>query len=307
MNTISKLCCGAIMVMTCETALADCVVGGNSNQNLGTFNSNSISTGVIETSFSSDFACSGFVNLLDFSEIDATLVAADFQLTATNGDAIPYTLYTAPERTDPFTLNETVSFGSFNLLDLLGLFGDDGTIPIYLSTGTANVGVGSYSDSITIFWQWDYCSGIGLLGICLGRDEGSASVVINVQLDVTASCSVQTSDVSLGTVSYLGDLHSAILPFDVNCTKQLSYQYFVDGGDNFTNGNRNMVFGGESIAYKISTTDGNTAIGPDVGASVAGVGIGNNQAYQFLVETLAEDRFPSPGLYADRVRVIVEF
>ncbi|WP_213608031.1 spore coat protein U domain-containing protein [Pseudoalteromonas sp.] len=307
MNTISKLCCSAILFMVGETAIAGCVVGGNSNQNLGSFSSNSVSIGVIETSFSSDFACSGFVNLLDYSKIDATLVGANFQLNSTSGDSIPYTLYTSPERTDPFTLNETVSFGSFNLLDLLGLFGDDGTIPIYLSTATANVGVGSYSDSITIFWQWDYCSGIGLLGICLGRDKGSSSVIINIQLDVTASCSVKTSDVSLGMVSYLGDIHSAILPFDVNCTKQLSYQYFVDGGDNFINGSRNMALNGENIAYKISTTDGNTLIGPDVGASVAGVGIGNNQAFQFLVETLVDDRFPVPGLYKDRVRIIVEF
>ncbi|WP_288986088.1 spore coat protein U domain-containing protein [uncultured Pseudoalteromonas sp.] len=307
MNIISKLCCTAVMVFTCQQAYADCVVGGNSNQNLGAFSSASISTGIIETSFSSDFSCSGFVNLLNFSEIDATLVGADFQLTAANGDAVPYTLYTAPERSDPFTLNETVSFGSFNLLDLLGLFGDDGTIPIYLSTGTANVGVGTYNDTISILWQWDYCSGIGLLGICLGRDNGSATVMINVQLSVTESCSVQTSDVSLGTVSYLGSAHSAILPLDINCTKQLSYQYYVDGGDNFNAGQRNMAFNSETIAYKITTTDGNTLIGPDLSASVAGIGVGNNQAFQFLVETLVEDRFPLPGVYRDRVRVIVEF
>jgi spore coat protein U-like protein len=307
MNIISKLCCTALMLVTSQAAYAGCVVGGNGNQNLGSFSSASLSTGVVESSFSSDFGCSGFVNLLDFSKIDATLIAADFQLTASNGDAIPYTLFTAPERSDPFTLNETVSFGSFNLLDLLGLFGDDGTIPVYLSTGTANVGVGTYNDAVTILWEWDYCSGIGLLGICLGRDKGSASVVINIQLDVTQSCSIQTSDVSLGTVSYLGAAHSAILPLTINCTKQLSYQYYVDGGDNFNAGNRQMVFNSDSVAYNITTTDGNTQIGPDVGSSVAGLGTGNNQAYQFLVETLVEDRFPTPGLYKDQVRVIVEF
>lgn len=307
MNIISKLCCTTLLLFICQKAYADCVVGGNSNQDLGLFSSASISTGIIETSFSSDFSCTGFVNLLDFSEIDATLVGADFQLTSVNGDSIPYTLYTAPERTDPFTLNETVSFGSFNLLDLLGLFGDDGTIPIYLSTSAANVGVGTYNDAISILWQWDYCSGIGLLGICLGRDNGSATVVINVQLTVTASCTIQTSDVSLGTVSHLDAVHSAILPLDINCTKQLSYQYFVDGGDNFSTSKRNMVFNGDKIAYKITTTDGNTLIGPDLAASVAGVGIGNNQAFQFLVETLIEDRFPAPGRYRDNVRVIVNF
>ncbi|WP_445428903.1 spore coat protein U domain-containing protein [Alishewanella sp. HL-SH05] len=286
---------------------AGCTVGGNSSQNLGSFSSSQIATATLSTRFSSNFSCSGFVNLLDFSRIDATLVAASFELTSANVDAIPYVLYTDAARTTPFVLNSTVNFGSFNLLDLLGLFGDDGTIPIYFDTAVANVSVGTYTDSIAILWEWDYCSGIGLLGICIGRDTGSTTIIINVQLTVTGSCSIQTTDVSLGSLSYLGNVSSAILPLDINCTKQLSYQYYVDGGDNFANGQRNMVFNAEAIPYVIKTTDGNTVVGPGIAQSIAGLGSGQVQGFQLLVSTIADDRFPLPGLYRDQVRVIVEF
>ncbi|GGW61752.1 spore coat protein U domain-containing protein [Alishewanella tabrizica] len=286
---------------------AGCTVVGNSTQNLGSFSSSQIATSTLSTRFSSNFSCSGFVNLLDYSRIDATLVAANFELQNANGDAIPYTLYTDAARSTPFVLNSTKEFGSFNLIDLLGLFGDDGTIPLYFDTAVANVSAGTYSDTIAIFWRWDYCSGIGLLGICIGRDKGSETIIINVQLTVTGSCSIQTTDVSLGSLTYLGNVSSAILPLNINCTKQLSYQYYVDGGDNFANGQRNMVLNAEAIPYVIKTTDGHTAVGPSMAHSIAGLGSGQVQGFQLLVLTIAEDRFPMPGVYRDQVRVIVEF
>lgn len=295
------------LALTCFQLHAGCVVGGNATQNLGTFSSSEIATSTLSTSFSSDFSCSGFVNLIDFSRIDATLVAANFELQSSNGDTIPYLLYTDPARTSPFVINSTVSFGSFNLIDLLGLFGDDGTIPIYLNTAVANVAVGTYTDTIAIFWEWDYCSGIGLLGICIGRDKGSETITVTITLDVSASCSIKTTNVSLGNVSYLGAVHSATLPLDINCTKQLSYHYYVDAGDNFANGQRNMVLNTETIPYVINTIDGNLAVGPTLVQSIAGLGSGQVQGIQLLVSTIAEDRFPMPGLYRDQVRVIVEF
>ncbi|KOO57812.1 hypothetical protein WH43_11905 [Rheinheimera sp. KL1] len=286
---------------------AGCVVGGKSAQSLGTFPSAQIATSSLSTSFSSNFSCSGFVNLLDFSRIDATLVAANFQLQNVNGNTIPYVLYTDAARTSPFVLNSTKNFGSFNLIDLLGLFGADGTIPLYLNTAVANVAVGTYTDTIAILWSWDYCSGIGLLGICIGRDTGSETILVNVQLTVSASCSVHTTDVSLGSLSYLGTVSSAILPLDINCTKQLSYQYYVDAGDNFSNGLRHMALNTNIIPYVIKTSDGSTFVGPDIDQSISGLGSGQAQGVQLLVSTIQEDRFPVPGLYRDQVRVIVKF
>ncbi len=83
----------------------------------------------------------------------------------------------------------------------LGLFGGPSTnLPMFFRTvASANVAAGVYTDTITIQWVWDYCTGVGLLGVCLGKDQGSGTSSFQVTMTVTNACQVSSApDVALG-------------------------------------------------------------------------------------------------------------
>lgn len=294
--------------MWCQYAYADCTTSGSNFQNLGAFPSTDIASQSLDFTFSSNFACDGFVNLLDFSRIDATLVAANFQLSANNGDAIPYVLFTDAAFSDPFLVGETVEFGSFNLLDLLGLFSNvDGSLPLYLQTLPANVAAGSYQDTIAIRWDWDYCSGVSVLFICLGRDSGSEVITLTLELTVENTCQLTSQDTAFGSVSDLSLARQAPLPVETLCTKSLSFNIYIDGGNNFSSGVRNMVNANAMIPYLIYAPDGVTSVGPTAVNSVNFMGSGNFEVLSFIAKTQATTVLPSPGVYTDTVRVILNY
>ena len=303
---LSTLLLGSFLAMS--TVRADCVAGGGS-QDLGAEPSNRVATTSLDYTFSSDFSCSGFVQLLDYNRIDATLVAADFALTDnTTGESLPYALYTDEARVEPFVLGQTREFGSTTLLDILNLFSSaNGSIPLYLRTSPTNLPVGIYTDVINILWEWNYCSGIGALGICLGRDSGTTNILIELQLEVVGNCVVQANDVHLGAVSFLTEAVEADMPVDVNCTRLMSYQIYVDGGDHFDGAQRNMAKGEDTIAYQIRSADKTTAIGPTLLNSQSVTGLGTTDRVNFRVSTLPTPVLPPPGVYFDNVRVIIEY
>jgi len=209
---------------------------------------------------------------------------------------------------DPFLLGETMEYGSFSPVDLLGLFSSpDGSLALYVTTGLANVPAGSYTGTITIFWDWDYCTSVSVTSACLERDTGSGSTNITLKLDVSSSCDVTSHDVLLGSTFTLGAAISAPLPIDLSCTKEHTYHLYVDGGDNYDGVFRNMVRDTVPISYRILTEDSVTPIGPSVANSQSDVGTGATQALQFIVETTPTDSYPPAGIYSDTVRVIVEY
>lgn len=288
--------------------VADCRTTGSTFENLGSFTSLTISNQSIDSTFSSSFACDGFVNLLDYSRIDATLLAADFNLENLSGDLIPYILYTDAGYSDPFLLGETVEFGSFNLIDLLGLFSNvDGSLPLFIRTLPTNIPVGNYQDTISIRWDWDYCSGISVLFICLGRNRGSEVISITLEVTVTETCDVSSQDVNFGSVADLTTPYRSSLIAEVNCTKNLSYSFYIDGGDNYANGVRNMAQGTNQISYLLLAEDGITPVGPTINESLMFVGTGTSQSIAVTAETEIQTTLPPVGFYGDTVRVIVSF
>lgn len=297
-----------ISAVWCQYAYADCTTSGSNFQNLGTFPSTDIANQSVDFTFSSNFACDGFVNLLDFSRIDATLVASNFQLSSNNGDAIPYVLFTDAAFSDPFLIGETVEFGSFNLVDLLGLFSNvDGSLPLYLQTLPANIAAGSYQDTVAIRWDWDYCSGVSVLFICLGRDSGSEIITLTLELTVANTCQLTSQDTTFGGVSDLSITHQAPLPVEALCTKSLSFNIYIDGGNNFSSGVRNMITANAMIPYLVYAPDGVTNVGPSAVNTIDFIGSGNLETFRFIAETQTTTVLPAPGVYTDTVRVILNY
>ena len=133
----------------------------------------------------------GLLILLGVNAVKAKFHSANgFKLKKTGGTAtIDYAASADPAGTVAFAQDTTVDYMQNNLLNLLGLLGGSSAdFPFYVKPSAAALpGVGTYTDRITINWDWYLCQGIGALFLCIGTlDEGSATTVIDVTLTVEA-------------------------------------------------------------------------------------------------------------------------
>jgi hypothetical protein len=139
--------------------------------------------------------------LLSNNYIRATFKSVKgLKLTGSAG-SLDYTASADPGGTVVFAQNGTVDYMQNNLLNLLGLLGNSSAdLPFYVTpVGGTTPAAGSYSDRITITWNWYICPGIGALGLCIGTpDSGTAQTVIDVTLTV-APRNVTTTLVTVTT------------------------------------------------------------------------------------------------------------
>ena len=115
--------------------------------------------------------------------------ANSFKLKRGDGATISYIASADTAATVPYAQNGTVDYMQNNLLDLLGLLSaGDATLPIFIKpVGGATPAPGTYTDTVTMTWDWYICQGIGALGLCVGTPlTGVAKKsVITVTLDVS--------------------------------------------------------------------------------------------------------------------------
>jgi spore coat protein U-like protein len=295
----------SVALLWSVNAFSSCYDTGNSVQQVASLSTNALFDTPPTAQFSSSVTCDSFVNIASYSRIDATLIGSQFLLNSASADAIPYTLYTDEALTTPFLLGDTAEFGSFNLIDLLGLFSNvDGTLPLYLRLSSANVPPGNYQDTITIQWDYDYCTSIGLLGVCLTRSTGTLIVNTTVQVEAIADCDIAAQDVDLGTQVTLSNVISSPLPIDVRCSKSMTYSVSIDRGLNAQGVQRHLSADQSLIAYNIIKPDNsNDNQTPDYAAS----GSGFNQALNYRVETVMSDTLPPSGSYTDTVIISVSY
>jgi spore coat protein U-like protein len=146
--------------------------------------------------------------LLSGNYIRATFKSRNGLKLSGSGGTVGYSASADPGATVAFTQNGTVDYMQNNLLNLLGLLGSSNAdFPFYVKpAGGTAPGIGTYTDRITIIWDWYICPGIGALGLCIGTpDSGSAQTVIDVTLTIaardvtTALATVTTWDAANGT------------------------------------------------------------------------------------------------------------
>lgn len=114
--------------------------------------------------------------------------------------SVPYVLSADPGGTVVAAQNGTIDYMQNNLLNLLGLLGGSSAdLPFYVKPTTGTIAVeGTYTDRITVKWDWYLCQGLGLFGACLlGADSGSATTVVDVTLKIELKkITVTTNSVS---------------------------------------------------------------------------------------------------------------
>ncbi|MGY2228643.1 spore coat U domain-containing protein [Pseudomonas tolaasii] len=253
----------------------------------------------------------------------ATITSAQSGLVGPTGDVIGYTIYGNNSSSFPITRGTQFDFGGAGgIAQSIGLIAGPGakTVPLYLSSITgSNVAAGVYTETLNIAWSWNYCSGIGIGGICLGRDIGNGTATLTVSMTVTNDCQITAPNISFGSAPVVSGF-TAVTGQTINiaCTRGSAYTVGLSDGQNpvSVGGRRRMISGTNYLAYDIFKSAGTTRWG-SVGAarrasSTAEVNPGNglgtgSQVFNYNAKIYTDQTTPPGGTYLDNVVLDVGF
>ncbi|CAN5246202.1 spore coat U domain-containing protein [soil metagenome] len=271
---------------------------------------------VQSVSGSAGLACTGStLSLLGGSYARATITSANgFKLSAGGTDTIPFQVSADANGTVVFTQGSTVDYMSASLLSLLGIGGASNfTAPLYAKlTASPNVAAGTYTDTLTVQWNYSICNGIQIGPICVGYEAGTTTSVITVTLVVGRDCRISAPNVSFGSAPLVTQFSQVAQAALIDCTKGSTYKVSFSSGQNGSARPwRAMTDGaGHSLQYNIYRSDGVTiwdetnpltGQGPGTGLTVP------SQMQNYVARINAAQTPPLAGSYTDTVSVIVTF
>lgn len=307
-------------------AIAACSVVTTAPASFGSISSMTVRTAAQTSSTANaGLSCtSALISLLVSSDhFYATVTSAQSGMVGPTGDVIGYTLYGNNSSSYPITRGTQFDFGGTGgIAQALGLIAGPGTktVPLYLSSITgSNVAAGLYTETLNIAWNWNYCSGIGIGGVCLGRDIGNAVATLTVSMIVTNDCQITAPNISFGSAPVISGF-TAVTGQTINiaCTKGSAYTVGLSDGQNplSAGGRRRMISGSNYLAYDIFKSAGTTRWG-SVGAarrasSTAEVNPGNglgtgSQVFNYNAKIYSDQTTPPAGTYLDNVVLDVGF
>lgn len=251
----------------------------------------------------------------------ATVSASTTGMVGPTGDVISYNLYATNSTGAVYLVNRGTAydFARNGIIDALGLLGGSTpkTVPIYVNTIIgSNVAAGIYTETLSIFWDWSYCAGIGALGVCLGRDTNSGTASLTVNMTVNNDCTVTAPNISFGGFPVISAFSPVSQTVNVSCTKGSPYTVGLDPGQNASGGRRRMISGGNYLSYDIFKSAGTTVWG-SVGAARRsstdaeinpGNGLGTgSQVFNYNAKVYTDQSTPPAGAYTDNVILDVGF
>ncbi|VVN54022.1 hypothetical protein PS687_01495 [Pseudomonas fluorescens] len=306
--------------------MAACSVVTSAPASFGSISSMTVRTAAQTSSTTNaGLSCtSALISLLVSSDhFYATITSTQSGMVGPTGDVIGYTIYGNNSSSYPITRGTQFDFGGAGgIAQALGLIAGPGakTVPLYLSSITgSNVAAGLYTETLNIAWNWNYCMGIGIGGICLGRDIGNAVATLTVSMTVTNDCQITAPNISFGSAPVISGF-TAVTGQTVNiaCTKGSAYTVGLSDGQNplSVGGRRRMISGSNYLAYDIFKSAGTTRWG-SVGAarrasSTAEVNPGNglgtgSQVFNYNARIYTDQTTPPAGTYLDNVVLDVGF
>ena len=311
-------------VLFCGQAMAACSVVSTVPASFGSISSMTVRTAAQTSSTTnSGLSCTpALISLLvPTDHFYATITSTQSGMVGPTGDVIGYTIYGNNSTSYPITRGAQFDFGGAGgIAQSIGLVTGPGakTVPLYLSSITgSNVAAGVYTETLSIAWNWNYCSGVGIGGACLGRDTGSGTASLTVSMTVTNDCQITAPNISFGSAPVVSGF-TAVTGQTINiaCTKGSAYTVGLSDGQNpvSVGGRRRMISGSNYLAYDIFQSAGTTRWG-SVGAarrasSTAEVNPGNglgvgSQVYNYNAKVYTDQPTPPAGTYLDNVVVDV--
>lgn len=316
----------ATLIMVAGNAWGSCSLSASSPiANFGNISSFAIAESAQQTSaqpgagVSCDGSLLGLIVIGD--EVNATVSSSNGGgMVSSGGDRIGYDIFADAARQEQLQLGTAYNYYNNYLLGLLGILGGTAAdMPMYFRTRpdtVGNIAAGTYSDTLTISWNWRVCSGIGILGVCIGRDTGSGISMVTLALEVTPDCAINAPDLDFGSAPLVGSFSPTTRTITIRCTKGESYSVGLSDGGNAQGVQRRMQAGGNYLTYELyKGAGGNQRWGsqgaerrPSSGAEVnPGAADGMNEQ-GFVVRGEVDPNQPTPpaGTYTDMVVVDVE-
>jgi spore coat protein U-like protein len=246
--------------------------------------------------------------------IDATITSASGGLRGPTGDVIPYTVYADSTTTYAMALGTPFNYHTDTLLDVLGLLsGGTHDLPMFVrTTPGANVAAGTYTDTLSVAWSWNYCDGIGVGGLCTSHDVGSGSSTFQLTLVVTNACEITSvSDVDFGQAPTPASFEAVTGSLAVICTRGLaSYSVGLGPGLHQSAGRRRMASGADGLEYdlmKPATSEVWGASGAARAQNTAPADGLSPAIFDYRAVIYADQPTPPVGTYTDSVIVDVAF
>ena len=235
-------------------------------------------------------------------------------------ERIPYLIYYEKSMSTPVVLGKKVTFEDKDFINILGSAGVNGvSTPVYVKIKPQNYNLpaGVYTDTITLTWNWDICTGLGIGLICIGKDKGDGVSVITVNLIVTEDCKISASDINFGSAPVTAAFSDVDGTINIICTKGTFYSVGLSKGDNFS-GSRRMKSGSNFIDYEIYKGNqahevwGNQGSERRDSASAdenpgAGWGGTKAQRFNYRAKILPNQPNKPAGTYIDHIMIDVEF
>ena len=145
----------------------------------------------------------------------------------------------------------------------------------------------------------------------------TATANLTVQINVTASCTINAATLDFGSTSLLATLIDATTTLSVTCTNTTPYSVGLDNGVNFS-ATRRMRQGATTnyIGYDIYTDAGRTTEWTTASSSTTcttasscflGTGNGSAQSITVYGRVPALGTGPAPGVYTDTVTMTVTY
>ena len=310
---LGLLCCLAAF-----EAKAGCTVAGvASPASYGPISSTLVRTAAQSTSSSNaGLTCTaGGISLLGEAYFKATITSSNSGMVGPTGDVIAYTIYASNSIAKPITRGQAFDFSSNGLLGATA----PSMIPLYFTTAANNVAAGVYTETLNVRWDWSYCTGLGVLGICLGYDTGSNKIsTLTVSMTVANDCTISAPSISFGSAPVVSAFSTVSQTVSVNCTKGSAYTVGLGDGTHpvSVGGRRQMMSGGNYLAYDIFQSAGTTRWG-SVGAARRasttaevnpGTGLGSgSQIFNYNARIYTGQATPPAGTYTDSVVLDVSF
>lgn len=295
-----------------QSATAACNVLPPAQVNLGqSVPSTNVNAGRLlgDSSFTVNCERNVLLSVLNLDTTGYTVTASTNTFRLSNGrDFIPYQLSSAANfNTVISQVGQGYTTISPTLLTLLG--GTNVLVPLFVRTNASNVSSGVYSDQLTIRVQGRYCA-VQLLGlVCVTwAPPVDALITLNVQLTVDRTCSVtMPAQHNLGTIGFVEELGDVPMDINVNCTRREAYRLYVDMGNNSQAGIRRLAHQSvaELLGYRILLPASEVDLTP--GAPMQRVGMGNVELVRPRVRLQPRASAPTPGLYTDTVRAVIQY
>lgn len=305
----------ALLLAACSMHAAAVCVNTETGGALGTYPSQRVQSGTpITTTADFKLGCgTAVVSLLGTPTLKAKITTPTTGLTLKNTGNTAITI--------PYTLTQ-LGGGSYTqgllLIDLNGtnavalLSNNSATLSMRITTQVgANVPAGTYTDSITVNWNYaNICEGVAVGSACVGNNRsGDVDRTLIVQLVVINDCTITAPDIHFGSAPLPGAFPTVSQSISLNCTKGMSYTVGLDPGSYLNGTRRQMASGANRLQYNIFKADASVwgSVGP---ARVTGLPPSDGMTLQTIpyTATIYPDQPNQPaGTYSDSVKVDVQF